>query len=121
MQRAGTRSPIPDSAFLATLDACADKAGGAVTRHWDLPGAVVQAIENSGAWNAREPQALSNVVRLADTLVSRLGLTFGICNGAELDRTFGEGRALLKIDEGALRRLTYGFKERIVVLAGIRG
>ena len=121
MQRAGNRAPIPEPAFLATMDRCADKAGAAVARHWDLAGAVVQAVEHSGAWNAREPHALSNVARFADALVSRLGLTYGICNGAEVDRAFGEGRALLRIDEVALKRLTHGFKERIVVLAGIRG
>ncbi|MES1204540.1 MAG: protein kinase [Pseudomonadota bacterium] len=121
MQRAGNRAPIPNAVFAATIDAAGALAGGAVARHWDLPGAVVTAVEGSNGWNARDPLALSNLVRFADTLTSRLGLTVGTYSGPEIDRAFGEGRALLRVDEMTLKRVGHGFKERMVVLAGIRG
>jgi serine/threonine protein kinase len=121
MQRTGNRSPVPEPVFLATIEGCHHLAGSAAARHWDLPGAVAEAIEHACTWNAREPHALSNVVRFADLLTSRLGLTVGIYSGAEIDRAFGEGRAVLRIDEVALRRFSHGFKERIAVLSGIRG
>jgi HD-like signal output (HDOD) protein len=121
MQRPGNRAVIPDSTFVVTMEAAANVAGAAVARRWDLSGAVVQAIEHSRTWNARDPHALSNIVRFAAALTSRLGLTVGIYRGAEIDRTFGEGRALLRLDEMALKRVGHGFKERIAVLSGIRG
>jgi hypothetical protein len=66
--------------------------------------------------------ALSNLVRLAGVMMNRIGLTFGAgTNGTELERTFGEGRALLRVDELTVRRLTHGFKERMAVLSTIRG
>jgi len=96
--------------------------GAAVARHWDLSEVVAVAVESARQWNAHQPYALGNVVRLAEIMVNRLGLTVGIGpNGPELERTFHEGRALLRLDELALRRFSHGFKERIVVLAGIRG
>jgi HD-like signal output (HDOD) protein len=121
MQRAGNRASIPETTFLATIEACHPAAGAAVARHWDLPGPVAQAIEEARRWNADEPQGLSNAVRFAEVLTSRVGLTITSYNGAELDRAFGEGRALMRIDEMTMKRLTHGFKQRIVVLAGIRG
>ncbi len=121
MQRAGNRPQIPDAVFRATMEATAHMAGGAVARHWDISGAVANAIEQSLTWNARDPHALSNIVHFSGTMTSRLGLTFGMVNGAEIDRAFGEGRALLRIDDAALVRTSHGFKERITVLAGIRG
>jgi HD-like signal output (HDOD) protein len=121
MQRPGNRAVIPDSTFLVTMEAAASVAGAAVARRWELSGAVVQAIEHSRTWNSRDAHALSNIVRFAGTLTSRLGLTVGIYRGAEIDRTFGEGRALLRLDEMALKRVGHGFKERIAVLSGIRG
>jgi hypothetical protein len=121
MQGPGNRNLIPESTLLATMEAAAAVAGGAIARNWDLPGAVAIAIEQSRTWNARDPHALSNIVRFAGTLTCRLGLTVGVYSGAEIDRTFGEGRALLRLDESALKRVGHGFKERIAVLAGIRG
>ncbi|MEO5769168.1 MAG: protein kinase, partial [Polyangia bacterium] len=40
MHRAGNRSSIPESVFLAVLEATAHMGGGAVVRHWELSGAV---------------------------------------------------------------------------------
>jgi len=122
MQRGDKRSTIPDVVFWAVIEACHPQAGAAVARHWELAPAVGEAIEGARAWNARNAYALSNVVRLADIMMNRIGLTFGAgTNGTELERTFGEGRALLRIDDMTIRRLTHGFKERIAVLSTIRG
>ena len=122
MIRAGKRSPIPAAIFLAAMDACQARASAAVARHWDLSEIVAQAVEGARAWNARTPYSLGNVVRLAEIMVNRLGLTVGIgVSGPDLERGFLEGRTLLRLDEVALRRFSHGFKERIVVLAGIRG
>ena len=101
MHRAGNRSSIPESVFLAVLEATAHMGGGAVVRHWELSGAVAEAIEASRRWNAEEPHALSNIVRFAGLVTSRLGLTVGLYNGPESERAFGEGRALLKADDTA--------------------
>jgi len=122
MIRAGKRSTIPDVVFIAVMDACHARVGAAVARHWDLSEAVAGAVESSRQWNAQQPYTLGNVVRLAEIMVNRLGLTVGLGpNGPDLERSFHEGRALLRLDELALRRFSHGFKERIVVLAGIRG
>jgi HD-like signal output (HDOD) protein len=122
MIRAGKRSTIPDAVFIATMEACHARVGAAVARHWDLSEAVAAAVESSRQWNPHQPYTLGNVVRLAEIMVNRLGLTVGVgLNGPELERRFHEGRALLRLDELALRRFSHGFKERIVVLAGIRG
>ena len=107
MQRAGNRAPIPEAAYQRAIETAHAAVGGAVARHWELPGGVAEA--------------LSNVVRFARILVLRLGIPFGAFNGAEVERTFGEGRALLRFDEVAHKRLSHGFKERINVLSGIRG
>jgi HD-like signal output (HDOD) protein len=121
MQRAGNRAPIAGPVFWATIESSAHMAAGAVARHWELSGAVVEAVENVPTWNQREPNVLSNLVRFAGVLTSRLGLAFGTYNAADLDRAFSEGRRLLKVDELTLKRVSHGFKERITVLAGIRG
>ena len=121
MERGEKRSPIPEPAFLAIMEGAAHMAGGAVARHWELAEGVAEAIEQARSWNARDPNALSNTVRFAGLLTARLGLTVGLYNGAESERAFGAGRAVLKIDEVALKRVSHGFKERIMVLAGIRG
>jgi serine/threonine protein kinase len=122
MQRAAKRPPTPDAVFLGTIDACHPQAGAAVARHWDLPGPVADAVERAAAWDPREPLALSNVLRFSEVLVNRLGLGFGQrVNGPELERVFGEGRALLRVADAAISRVSHGFKERVVVLSGIRG
>jgi HD-like signal output (HDOD) protein len=121
MQRAESRSSIPEAAFLAIMEGTAALAGAAVALRWELSGAVVEAITHSRSWNARDPKSLSNAVRFAGLATGRLGLTVGMHNGAESDRAFGEGRVLLKVDEVALKRISHGFKERMTVLAGIRG
>jgi len=122
MLRAGNRSPIPDPVFLGVMEACGHIAGGMVARRWEMPVEVVEAVESSRGWNAVDPNALSNAVRFAGLFAGRLGLTVGaMYNGPEAERAFGEGRALLKIEELALRRISHGFKERVMVLAGIRG
>jgi hypothetical protein len=54
--------------------------------------------------------------------VNRLGLSFGPrLKGPELERMYGEGRALLRITDATLGRMSHGFKERITVLSSIRG
>ena len=121
MQRAGNRAPIPEAAYQRAIETAHAAVGGAVARHWELPGGVAEAVAHADGWNAHEPRALSNVVRFARILVLRLGIPFGAFNGAEVERTFGEGRALLRFDEVAHKRLSHGFKERINVLSGIRG
>jgi HD-like signal output (HDOD) protein len=122
MQRGDKRSTLPDVVLWAVVDACHPLAGAAVARHWDLPPSIAEAIEGARAWNPREVYALSNLVRLAGVMMNRIGLTFGAgTNGTELERTFGEGRALLRVDELTVRRLTHGFKERMAVLSTIRG
>jgi len=50
-----------------------------------------------------------------------LAFTIGDCNGLEVDRAFGEGRALLRLDDSFLKRVSHGFKKRVNVLAQIRG
>ncbi|HEY4186967.1 MAG TPA: protein kinase [Polyangia bacterium] len=122
MQRAGKRPVTSDAVWLGTMDACHPSAGAAVARHWELPQLVVDAIEEVVTWNSREPLCLSNVVRFSAILVNRLGLSFGQrINGPELERMLGEGRALLRIGDATIARVSHGFKERIVVLSGIRG
>ncbi|HEX2659253.1 MAG TPA: protein kinase [Polyangia bacterium] len=122
MLRGDRRSTIPDAVFWAVIDACHSQAGAAVARYWDLAPVVAMAIEGARAWNPRDVYALSNLVRMADIMMNRIGLTFGAsANGTELERSFGEGRALLRIDEITVRRLTHGFKERMAVLSTIRG
>lgn len=122
MQRAGKRPATSDAVWLGAMDACHPAAGAAVARHWALPKPVVDAIEEAVAWNPREPLCVSNIVRFCGIFVNRLGLSFGQrVNGPELDRMFGEGRALLRISDATVSRISHGFKERIVVLSGIRG
>ena len=104
------------------VDACHPAAGAAVAQHWDLAPAVVAGIEGTRAWNPQDVYGISNMVRLADVMMNRIGLAFGAgTNGTELERTFGEGRALMRVDDVTIRRLTHGFKERIAVLSTIRG
>jgi HD-like signal output (HDOD) protein len=121
MQRAGNRSLIPEPIFLATIEAAAHLGGGAVARRWDLPEAAVEAVERSRDWNIQDRHALSNVVRFARTLSIRLGLSFGLSQGVDLERTYNEGRALIQIDDTSLRRISHGLKERIRALSSIRG
>jgi len=122
MQRAGKRPPLTEASLIAAIEACHSLAGAAVARRWGLSQQVVEAIEDATAWNPRQPLCVSNVVRFAGILVHRLGLGFGPgVKGAELERMYGEGRALLRIGDATLGRMSHGFKERITVLSGIRG
>jgi len=122
MQRAGKRPPMTDSSLVAAVEACHPMAGAAVARRWELAPPVIEAIEDAAMWNPRQPLCLSNVVRFSAILVNRLGLSFGQrTSGPELERMFGEGRALLRLGDATLARASHGFKERIVVLSNIRG
>jgi len=121
MQRAGNRAALPQAVFQGAVDGCAEIAGAAVARHWDLPGAVAEAIEGSRQWDERDGRALCNIVRLACVLTSRAGLTTNTTDGNTNDRLVGEGSAVVDLDEASLRRLGQGFKERIAVLSGVRG
>jgi serine/threonine protein kinase/HD-like signal output (HDOD) protein len=122
MQRAGKRAPLTEASLMTAIEACHAVAGAAVARNWGLAQQVVQAIEEATSWNAGHPLSVSNVVRFSAILVNRLGLSFGPrLRGPELERMYGEGRSLLRISDATLGRMSHGFKERITVLAGIRG
>jgi len=122
MQRAGKRPPLAESSLLAAVELCHAAAGAAVAHRWGLAPRVVEAIEDATLWNPRQPLCLSNIVRFSGILVNRLGLSFGQrVKGPELERMFGEGRSLLRLGDATLGRVSHGFKERITVLAGIRG
>ena len=79
------------------------------------------AIERSRTWDADQPLALSNLVRFAGAVSCRVGLTVGLYQGAEVERVFAEGRTLLRLDDAVLKRMSHGLKERVTVLAAIRG
>jgi|GEM_PF-402724 len=122
MQRAGKRPPLTEASLIAAIEGCHTVAGSAVARHWGLSQQVVEAIDGVTCWNPRQPLCVSNVVRFAGILVNRLGLSFGPrVKGPELERMYGEGRALLRIADATLGRMSHGFKERITVLSSIRG
>jgi len=121
MRRAGNRRPVADTVLQSVADACHPEAGAATCRKWNLNAPIATAIAKQGAWNPDDPHALSNIIRFSSVYVCRLGLTFGDCNGLEVDRAFGEGRALLRLDDSFLKRVSHGFKERVNVLAQIRG
>jgi HD-like signal output (HDOD) protein len=121
MQRGGNRQGLAEEVVRATMDACHPRVGAALCRRWEMPEAVAQAVEGQATWNAHQADALSNLVRFATAYASRLGLTVGNGNVAELDRVLDEGRPLLRLEPGQLRRLGHGFKERASALARLRG
>jgi serine/threonine protein kinase len=121
MQRGGNRQGLAEEVVRATMDACHARAGAALCRRWEMPEAVALAVEGQTTWNAHQPDALSNLVRFSTAYASRLGLTVGNGNVSELDRVLDEGRPLLRLEPGQLRRLGHGFKERAAALARLRG
>jgi HD-like signal output (HDOD) protein len=121
MERAGQRRALPEPVLQSVMDSAHGGAGASVCRNWELPAEVIEAVQRQTAWNAADPTALSNLVRFAAAWTARVGLTVGNCNGPEVDRTFGEGRALLRLDEATVKHLSYGFKERVTVLSNLRG
>ena len=124
MQRSGTRATvtsIPPAAFQDAIDACHRPFSAALAAAWETPGAVALAITAAEGWDVRDAHALGNVLRFAGAYTKRLGITIGSYRAAETDRVFAEGRALLGLDDQTMKRLGHGFKERTIVLSGIRG
>ena len=119
--RAGKRTLLSDAAWLSTVDATHRAAGSAVAKSWKLAHPVSEAIEHCGAYDAAGGRSLRNIVRFSSALARRLGLTVGTSLPAKAEPACAEGRAVLKIDDAMMRHLTHGFKERAVMLAGIRG
>ncbi len=121
MIRAGERQPISDPVWLATVEASCRPFGAALVRKWNLAHPIVEAIESSGEFDTTKPRALCNVVRFSVAVAQRLGLTIGSSNPTHAEDACSRGKALLDIDDRAMRVLGHGLKERAIVLSGIRG
>jgi serine/threonine protein kinase/HD-like signal output (HDOD) protein len=121
MFRAGNRTPIGDVVWLAAVEASQRPVGAAIARKWKLAHPVAEAIDLCGSYDPLEPRALRNILRFSAALAQRLGLTVGISNPTHAGETLAEGRNLMSIDDRTMRVLSYGLKERAIVLSGIRG
>jgi serine/threonine-protein kinase len=121
MMRAGERQPIGEAVWLATIEASHRQFGAALVRKWRLAHPISEAIESSAEFVAARPRALGNVARFSVALAQRLGLTIGPSNPTHAEEACAQGRALLEVDDRAMRVLSHGLKERATVLAGIRG
>jgi HD-like signal output (HDOD) protein len=119
--RAGNRTLLSETAWLATIERCHHAVGAAVVQRWKLAHPVAEAIEQCRGYQPTTGRSLPNVLRFTSALASRLGLAVGPSNAEQVDEICAEGRAILKVDDRLERTLSHGLKERAVALSAIRG
>jgi HD-like signal output (HDOD) protein len=120
LQRQGERVVMTDPLWFGIIETTYRSCSLALLREWRLPNSFAVAA-TSTAYEPGEGRSLRNIVRFADALCHRLGVSFAGRNPTDVERTFQEGRAVITIDDANLRRLGHGFRERLTMMAGIRG
>jgi HD-like signal output (HDOD) protein len=120
LQRQGERVVMTDPLWFGIIEMTYRPCTRALLREWRLPDAFADAV-TATAYEPSEGRSLRNIIRFAEALCHRLGVTFPGRNPTDVERTFQEGRSVLGIDDRSLRQLGHSFRERVTVMAGIRG
>jgi len=120
LQRQGERVVMTDPLWFGIIENTYRACTRALLREWRLPDSFAEAA-TATAYDAAEGRSRKNILRFAEALCHRLGVTFPGRNPTDVERTFQEGRTVLGIDDRSLRQLGHSFRERVTVMAGIRG
>jgi HD-like signal output (HDOD) protein len=122
-QTSGPRGPkwMTDDVWQRAIGATFRSVSEAVAKRWHLPAATLRAIGRSAEYEPEAGRAPGAILRFAAAIVDREGFYARRADLDDLETRLGEGRSHLGLDDKTERRATVALKERVLLLAGIRG
>ena len=88
------------------------RVGVLLCKKWELPPAIVKAVEDCADYDSNDRACVANIVRLANAVAKQQGIYEGAVDQADVTTLVTTGRSLLGIEEDALVRLAEGLRER---------
>lgn len=108
-----TRNWIMPAAWLRIISGSHRRIGVALARKWELPEAVRNSIRDGGNYEPGDPHALTNAVRLANSITKIEGIYVGAMDEGETVTNVATGRSLFGVDDDQMKYLTTYLKERV--------
>jgi putative nucleotidyltransferase with HDIG domain len=91
------------------------KVGVLLCKKWEMPPAIVRAVEDCVDYDAKDPKSTANIVRLANGIAKQQGIYEGPVEQEDVDALITTGRSLLSVDDEAMERLSSGLREKAQV------
>jgi len=122
-QTAGLRGRrwMTDELWLRVITATWRSVSIAVARAWHLPDSVVAILNSTGNKPMRDERATSVVLRLAMAYAARDGFYLRQADLYNNEQEIESGKSLLSLDDTKEHRALHQVKERVNLLAKIRG
>ncbi len=108
-----TRNWIMPADWLRIISGSHRRIGVALAEKWELPDVVRNSIREGGHFEAREPHAMVNAVRLANAITKVEGVYVGAMDEEETASAVSTGRSMFGVDDEQLKYLTTYLKERV--------
>jgi putative nucleotidyltransferase with HDIG domain len=96
------------------------RVGTGLARKWNLPAAIVRAIEFSNSLDENDPVSFSNLVCLANAFAKQQGLYAGDVDQGENDELVAKGKQMLGLADEVLAQVAAGLYERVGTLFDLK-
>ena len=91
------------------------KVGVLLCKKWELPPAIVKAVEDCVDYDSKDPKSTANIVRFANGVAKQQGIYEGPVDQEDVNALITTGRSLLSVDDEAMERLSNGLREKAQV------
>jgi putative nucleotidyltransferase with HDIG domain len=96
------------------------RVGTTLARKWNLPPALVRAVEFSNTLDESDPVSFSNLVCLANAFAKQQGLYAGDVDLGENDELVAKGKQMLGLPNDVLAQVASGLYERVGTLFDLK-
>ena len=87
--------------------------GVALSKRWQLPTSVVNAIEQCSDYDSEDRHSVANIVRFSNAICKQQGLYMGDFDPEDINALVMIGRSLLGLEDEGLVRLVGGLKDKV--------
>lgn len=104
---------LPMDTWLDLVAGAHRTVGLLVAAKWDMPALVRRGMTDLGEYEIAEPHSMRNFVRLANSLVKKVGIYAGVISPEDLDSAIAMGCEILSLDPQKVHALTEGLADRV--------
>ncbi len=108
-----TKPWIGSEEWMKCLQRSHRSVGIALSKRWQLPTSVVNAIEQCSDYDSEDRHSVANIVRFANAICKQQGLYVGDFDAEDINALVMIGRSLLGIEDDGLVRLVGGLKDKV--------
>ena len=87
--------------------------GVALSKRWQLPESVINAIEQCSDYDSSDRHSVANIVRFSNAICKQQGIYMGDFDAEDINALVMIGRSLLGLEDEGLVRLVGGLKDKV--------